>query len=308
MRRIAFVCATVAATAVVAFMLLVAAVVGGLSAGPGAAARSGPGIGGRPADAGSPALPAGWAGLEQAAAATCPGLPWPVLAAMGTVASDSGRVGPPGAGHGGTAAAAVGPFGITPQAYAVHATTGPGGAAPPTPEDPVDAAFTAAAALCDAGGGRPGGLGAAVAAAAGPGTSVRTVLVLATAYGDRPDISRAAAAALRFAAGALGTPYRWGGSSPDGYDCSGLVQAAYRWAGISLPRVAQDQEDAGPAVPDGQAVAPGDLVFFGTGPAAVTHVGLYLGSGLMIDAPHTGAVVRVDPAGGDGVVGVTRPA
>jgi len=79
--------------------------------------------------------------------------------------------------------------------------------------------------------------------------------------------------------------------------------------------VAQDQFDAGPAVPAGTALEPGDLVFFGQGASDVTHVGLYLGDGDMIDAPHTGASVRIEPTpttpgalfGSDIMVGATRP-
>jgi cell wall-associated NlpC family hydrolase len=101
----------------------------------------------------------------------------------------------------------------------------------------------------------------------------------------------------------------WGGESPlSGFDCSGLVQYVYREVGISLPRVAQNQFDAGPPVPTGTTVEPGDLVFFGSGPDDVSHVGMYVGDGLMVDAPHTGAVVRFDRiAGSEPIVGVTAP-
>jgi cell wall-associated NlpC family hydrolase len=107
----------------------------------------------------------------------------------------------------------------------------------------------------------------------------------------------------------LGIPYVWGGESPlSGFDCSGLVQYVYREVGISLPRVAQNQFDAGPPVPTGTTVEPGDLVFFGSGPDDVSHVGMYVGDGLMVDAPHTGAVVRFDRiAGSEPIVGVTAP-
>jgi cell wall-associated NlpC family hydrolase len=106
----------------------------------------------------------------------------------------------------------------------------------------------------------------------------------------------------------LGVPYVWGGESSGGFDCSGLVQAAYREAGVSLPRVAQDQYDAGPAVSPGQVVVPGDLVFFGTGPEDVSHVGMFVGDGLMVDAPHSGATVRFDRVDGFGsIVGITAP-
>ena len=71
-------------------------------------------------------------------------------------------------------------------------------------------------------------------------------------------------------------------------------QAAYKAAGITLARVAQDQYDATKDNPTGGAIEPGDLVFFGTSLSNITHVGIYIGSNLMIDAPHTGAFVRIE--------------
>jgi cell wall-associated NlpC family hydrolase len=126
-------------------------------------------------------------------------------------------------------------------------------------------------------------------------------------------LSRATAAsapgpqAVSFAMGRLGTPYVWGGESPSGYDCSGLVQASYRAAGVSLPRVAQGQYDAGPHLAPGEPLQPGDLVFFGSDSSHVDHVGIVVGNGQMIDAPHTGAVVRVESYTRDDLVGATRP-
>lgn len=125
----------------------------------------------------------------------------------------------------------------------------------------------------------------------------------------------AAAQAVAYAQSQLGVPYQWGGDNPaTGFDCSGLVQAAYQTGGITLPRVAQDQFNAGPQV-TGQLI-PGDLVFFGTSSTNVTHVGIYIGGGQMIDAPHPGAVVRTEAIpnqiggswGSDIFVGATRPA
>jgi len=120
--------------------------------------------------------------------------------------------------------------------------------------------------------------------------------------------SPAAAEAVSWALAQRGTPYRWGGTGDGGFDCSGLVQAAYAAAGIALPRVAQDQYDAGPQLPAGTPLRPGDLVFFGSSPTAVDHVGMVVASGEMVDAPHTGAVVRVEPIFSAGYVGATRPA
>ena len=119
----------------------------------------------------------------------------------------------------------------------------------------------------------------------------------------------AAQSAVAAALSQRGVPYLWGGEGPDGFDCSGLVQWAYARAGVLLPRVAQDQFDDGPLLSPGAPLVAGDLVFFGTGPQAVTHVGIYLGDGRMVDAPHTGADVRIDVVAGftPAFVGATRP-
>lgn len=104
--------------------------------------------------------------------------------------------------------------------------------------------------------------------------------------------------ALTGAQAQLGTPYRWGGEGPGGFDCSGLVQAAYAAAGIRLPRVAQQQYNTGPHLRPDAPLLPGDLVFFGTSSTHVTHVGMVVSPGLMIDAPFTGAIVRIEPSRG----------
>jgi cell wall-associated NlpC family hydrolase len=130
-----------------------------------------------------------------------------------------------------------------------------------------------------------------------------------TVGGMAPGETAAEASAVADTVALLGTPYQWGGESTQGgFDCSGMVQYVYREAGIVLPRVAQDQYDAGPAVPPGATVEPGDLVFFGSGTNDVSHVGMYVGDGLMIDAPQTGSVIRFDRvAGFEPIVGVTSP-
>ena len=136
---------------------------------------------------------------------------------------------------------------------------------------------------------------------------VDTVLTLSLAFGADTAVDGTVVAAITYAAARIGTPYVWGGTGAGGFDCSGLTQASYRAAGVSLPRVAQDQFGRGPPVPDGATVVPGDLLFYGSGPVGVDHVGIYVGSGLMVDAPHTGAVVRVEPADLGDFVGATRP-
>jgi cell wall-associated NlpC family hydrolase len=89
----------------------------------------------------------------------------------------------------------------------------------------------------------------------------------------------------------LGVPYVWGGASPHGFDCSGLVMYVYAQVGVSLPHytVAQYNYSNSVSVSRSQ-LEPGDLVFF----AGLGHVGIYVGNGQFIHAPHTGSVVRID--------------
>jgi cell wall-associated NlpC family hydrolase len=108
--------------------------------------------------------------------------------------------------------------------------------------------------------------------------------------------SAAGAGIVTFARAELGMPYVWGGASPQtSFDCSGLVQWVYAQVGIDLPRTAQEQYDVtGRVQPD--QLQPGDTVYFAnTYPSDVpiTHVGIYIGNGLMIDAPTEGEVVQV---------------
>ncbi len=99
---------------------------------------------------------------------------------------------------------------------------------------------------------------------------------------------------LRRAQALLGTPYRWGGTSPDsGFDCSGLVNYVFRTAlGIELPRVSRDMANNGQKVDRG-SLAAGDLVFFGRRGKRVDHVGIYIGDGQFVHAPRSGRDVTV---------------
>jgi len=107
-----------------------------------------------------------------------------------------------------------------------------------------------------------------------------------------------ALAALAFEKKQIGKPYEWGGVGPKSYDCSGLQMTSYVHAGLTLPRVAADQyAGAGPTVPLDQAQQ-GDLLFYAsdvTKPTTIYHVVMYVGSGNVLDAPHTGAKVGIRP-------------
>ncbi|CAM5553122.1 hypothetical protein SAVIM338S_04500 [Streptomyces avidinii] len=119
-----------------------------------------------------------------------------------------------------------------------------------------------------------------------------------------PSDGSRAARAVAFAYGAIGKPYVWGATGPGSFDCSGLTQAAWRAAGVSLPRTTYTQINAGQRVSRDQ-LTPGDLVFFYSG---VTHVGMYVGNGQMIHAPRPGSTVRLAPVDSMPWAGASRPA
>jgi cell wall-associated NlpC family hydrolase len=99
----------------------------------------------------------------------------------------------------------------------------------------------------------------------------------------------AAQAAVNAALSQLGKPYVWGATGPSSYDCSGLMKWAYAKAGITLPRTAAEQSGFGTRVARSQ-LQPGDLVFYYS---PISHVGMYLGGGMMVHAPTTGDVVKI---------------
>jgi cell wall-associated NlpC family hydrolase len=109
----------------------------------------------------------------------------------------------------------------------------------------------------------------------------------------------------------LGKPYQWGGAGPDSYDCSGLTMEAWAQAGVQLLHYTGYQWEEGPHVPLSQ-LQRGDLLFYATNnsdPATIHHVGIYIGNGLMVDAPYTGADVRIDSIYQPGIpIGAVRPA
>ncbi|UXY29411.1 C40 family peptidase [Streptomyces sp. HUAS TT20] len=116
-----------------------------------------------------------------------------------------------------------------------------------------------------------------------------------------------AAKAIAFARAQIGKPYVWGATGPDSYDCSGLTSAAWRAAGVSLPRTTWDQVNVGTTVSLTNA-EPGDLIFFYDD---ISHVGIYIGNGMMIHAPKPGAYVREESIyyGGASIIhSVVRPA
>ncbi len=108
--------------------------------------------------------------------------------------------------------------------------------------------------------------------------------------------------ALRFALTRIGDPYVWGGAGPDDFDCSGLVMWAYAQVGISLVHFTGAQWNEGEHISRSQ-LEPGDLVFFFQD---ISHVGLYIGNGMMVDAPTFGQDVQIQPVMWDVYVGAVR--
>jgi len=257
------------------------------------------------------AIPADAMAAYGRGASACPGLGWAVLAGIGEVETDHGRSMLPGVASGANPLGAQGPMQFLPATFDRYAVDD-GDGDPPSPFDIGDAAVAAARMLCANGAVRPGGLRPAIWAYNHSDRYVDAVLGWATRYEQAADGvlggSRGAIAA-GWALNQLGSPYEWGAAGPDAYDCSGLTLRAWEAAGVRIPRVAADQYAAGPRLPLASA-QPGDLVFFGSDPAdpaSVDHVGLVVGPGAMIDAPHTGAVVRVTPIYPDVMPEVVRP-
>lgn len=261
-----------------------------------------------PSTTASSAIPGELLALFQRASQSSPcGVPWTLLAAVAHTESDFDPAAVSSAG-------AEGLFQFEPSTFAAYDRPAPaGGIVPPSPFDPVDATYAAARYLCSLGivtnptsalvaynCGNPGP--ACQAISAGYAEQVLATAASYTASGntvaDTGETSAGVptavqAAAVAYAESQIGTPYVWGGASPQtGFDCSGLVVWAYGLAGVVVPRVANNQWQDEPHVAMDELV-PGDLVFFGTGNYA-DHVGIYVGDAAMVDAPYTGADVRID--------------
>ncbi len=239
--------------------------------------------------------------FQQASAASTCSVPWTLLAAVAKTESSFDATAVSDAG-------AEGLFQFEPTTFAAYAKpTPPGGAAPPTPFDPTDAAYAAARYLCSLGVANNPTLALVAYNCGNPGPACQAasagyaqeVLATAASYTAPGGVGSGGApsgvqeAAVSYAESQIGTPYVYGGDTPQsGFDCSGLVIWAYGLAGVVVPRVANDQWHDEPHVSLGDLV-PGDLVFFGSSDYA-DHVGIYIGNSAMVDAPHTGADVRID--------------
>ena len=116
-----------------------------------------------------------------------------------------------------------------------------------------------------------------------------------------PGTSPQVATAITYALRQLGKPYIWGGIGPAGYDCSGLIMMAYAATGISLPRTTFQQADVGTPVYSLSQLEPGDLIFTAGSDGTSTnpgHVGMYIGDGLVVEAPETGLDIMITPLKG----------
>ena len=267
-------------------------------------------------------IPPAYLALYQRAADTCPGLPWPVLAGIGKIETNHGRSTLPGVTSGANFAGAAGPMqmgigvGAAGDAFWRFAVDGNADGRK-SPYDPADAIPSAANYLCSALRQNGGDVSRAVFSYNHAQWYVDKVLAIASGYAQTAGLPAGAPAssvvdaALQFAYNQLGKPYRWGGTGEGGfYDCSGLTLRAYQAGGVQLPRTAAMQWNAGQHITNPADVMAGDLVFYAhdlSNPATIHHVGIYIGAGNMINAPHSGAVIRVQPAFRADYIGAVRP-
>lgn len=215
------------------------------------------------------------------------GIPWQVLAAIAKVESDFGR------NMASSSAGAVGYCQFTPATWAAYGDDGNGdGVADPYDfRDCIPAMGRYLVA-----NGAPADLRRALFAYNHSWAYVEKVLAYAAAYGY-VDPSSIPARAVELARSRIGAPYVWGATGPDAFDCSGLVLWVYSQLGLQVPRTAQQQfEWAVPVEPS--QLQPGDLVFYENtypSPDRITHVGMYVGGGMVVMATNTGDYVREVP-------------
>ena len=316
----------IGAAVIAAILLISMLIAGGVSGALSAILGSGT----RPSATALADIPADYLALYRAAVGVCPGLDWSILAAIGKVETDHGRSTLPGVHTGANASGAAGPMQFLAPTFAAvtsRHTIPPGGQTPPSRYDPHDAIHAAAFYLCDSGARDGQDLYRAIFTynnadwyvndvleqarkyyEATPNASVACSTFQSTLQSSGEHFSSRALVAVRFACAQLGKPYVWGGNGDPGFDCSGLTKAAYAAAGIDLPRTAQTQYDAGPRLPAGVSLLPGDLLFFGT-PNEIHHVGISLGGALIVNAPTFGQPVQVEDYRSFGdYAGASRPA
>lgn len=226
------------------------------------------------------------------------GIPWPILAAVGGTESDHGRSRSPGVHSGQNHAGAAGPMQFLASTWATYGVDG-NHDGHKNPYDPADAVPAAARYL--KANGAPANLQTALFVYNHSTTYVNTVLARAHQYAQTnptptdcpppetlaPPPNEAIARAIAFALAQRGKPYVFGAAGPNAWDCSSLVQAAYRAAGYTIPRTTFEQWPFGVRIPKGTE-QPGDLVFFNSGPNTAPghpgHVGMVIAPGQMIAA------------------------
>lgn len=317
--RIAGVLAVAVVGCLLLSVLLVQSVVGGLSTMLPAMSRGGcEGTNHAPSEQAENGIPADYLRLYTEAAQQY-GLEWHVLAGIGRVETNHGRLDAEGVTSGENFAGAGGPMQFLSSTWETYGVDGNGDGVTDR-YDPADAIPSAANYL--AASGAPENLYAAIFAYNHADWYVEDVLHWASEYATGGAAAVATnfdsrctrlsmgsvpeglvGEAIAFAREQLGDPYVWGAEGPSAFDCSGLTMSAFQAAGVQIPRVSQRQFQWGPRVPPGQE-RPGDLVFFGN---PVHHVGLVIGDGKMIEAQQTGVPVKISSYEDRDPRGFTRP-